>query len=83
MTSPYPIEWDTGAIDAVAGFLKHDPDGLLQLLDAIDRLATDPRPQESTEFNGRDVRRLFVGLYRVLYEVGPDVITIIVIHKVR
>lgn len=83
MTDPYRIEWDTGAIDAAAGFLKQDPDGLRQLMDSIDQLAADPRPQESTAFNGQDVCRLFVGLYRVLYEIGPNVITIIVIHKVR
>ena len=83
MTPPYRIIWDTGAIDAAAGFLKQDPDGLLLLMDTIDQLAIAPRPQDSTEFNGQDVRRLFAGLYRVLYEVGHDVITIIVIHKVQ
>lgn len=74
--------WDTDCLNAAAGILAKDPEGLRLVLDAVDRLSEDPRPADSLEFSGPDVRRLFVGLYRVLYEIGPDMITIIALHRV-
>ena len=56
------VVWDTAALDTAAGILKSDPNGLALLMDAIDRLAQDPRPAESMEFASADVRRLFIGL---------------------
>jgi len=76
------VVWDTAALDTAAGILKSDPDGLLQLMNAVDRLAQNPRPPESLEFASADVRRLFIGLYRVLYEVADDTVTVIAIHRV-
>lgn len=76
------VVWDTAALDAAAGILKHDPAGLAQLMDALDRLAEDPRPAESMEFASADVRRLFVGLYRALYEITNGTIVVIAIHRV-
>jgi mRNA interferase RelE/StbE len=81
---PYRIVWDTAALDTAAGILAKDPDGLRLVMDSIDRLADQPRPAESLEFAGPDVRRLFVALYRILYEIGQDdTITIIMIHRVN
>ncbi len=45
-----------------------DPDGLSKLMDSIDALADDPRPAEAVAF-GPNVCRLYVGHYRVTYDV--------------
>ncbi len=41
------VIYEEKAIDKAAGFLADDPAGLGALLDAVDRLADDPRPAES------------------------------------
>lgn len=49
----YAIVWDETAIDAAARFLKDDPVGLRQLMDAVDLLAewtsTGPRMSATRE----------------------------------
>ncbi|MFD0272119.1 type II toxin-antitoxin system RelE/ParE family toxin [Streptomyces sp. NPDC127106] len=76
----YAIVWDETAIDAAARFLKDDPVGLRQLMDAVDLLADQPRPEGSTPYGSPDLRRMHVGLYRVLYEITEVTVTIVVIH---
>ena len=60
------------AISQAATFLRDDPDGLRAVFEAIDRLADDPRPDESFPFGSEDLRQLHVGRYRVLYRVTDD-----------
>ncbi|MFI1286488.1 type II toxin-antitoxin system RelE/ParE family toxin [Streptomyces sp. NPDC020858] len=79
----YAIVWDETAIDAAARFLKDDPDGLRQLMDAVDLLADQPRPEGSTPYGSPDLRRMHVGRYRVMYEITEATITIVVIHVGR
>ncbi|MBT2469562.1 type II toxin-antitoxin system RelE/ParE family toxin [Streptomyces sp. ISL-66] len=79
----YAIVWDESAIDAAARFLKDDPDGLRQLMDAIDLLADQPRPDGSAEYGSPDLRRMHVGRYRVMYEITEATVTIVVIHVGR
>jgi mRNA interferase RelE/StbE len=50
-----------------------DPPGLAQVLDAIDNLADDPDPVGSVPW-GSVIRRLHIGSYRVLYEIGETTI---------
>jgi mRNA interferase RelE/StbE len=76
----YSIVWDEPAIDAAARFLKDDPDGLRQLMDAVDLLADQPRPDGSTAYGSPDLRRMHVGRYRVMYEITESTVTIVVIH---
>jgi mRNA interferase RelE/StbE len=71
-----PIVWNEHALNAAAGFLADDPQALRQLLDAVDQLGDDPRPEDSLEFGFPDLRRLRIGRYRVLYEIS-DVVTVI------
>lgn len=61
------VIYEEKAIDQAAGFLADDPAGLGALLDAVDRLADDPRPAESFPYGSPDLRRLRVGRYRVMY----------------
>lgn len=56
------------------GRYMDDPAGLARVLDAIDALAGDPSPAGS--FHRGEYHRLRVGLYRVIYAVEADVITI-------
>ncbi|MFE9933591.1 type II toxin-antitoxin system RelE/ParE family toxin [Streptomyces sp. NPDC005533] len=79
----YEIVWDESAIDAAARFLKDDPDGLRQLMDAVDLLADQPRPKDSTPYGSPDLRRMHVGSYRGMYEITEATITIVVIHVGR
>ncbi|WP_435227418.1 type II toxin-antitoxin system RelE family toxin [Streptomyces sp. Tue6028] len=76
----YKITWDEPAINTAARFLKDDPDGLRQLMDAVDLLADNPRPDGSTAYGSPDLRRMHVGRYRVMYEITDTTITIVIIH---
>jgi mRNA interferase RelE/StbE len=41
------VIWEAQAIDQAAGFLRDDPDGVREMLDAVARLADEPRPAGS------------------------------------
>ena len=62
------IIWEAQAIDQAAGFLHDDPDGIREMLDAVARLADEPRPAGSFPYGSPDRRRLRIGRYRVMYE---------------
>ncbi|MGF1426254.1 type II toxin-antitoxin system RelE family toxin [Kitasatospora sp. LaBMicrA B282] len=79
----FTIIWDEPAIDAAARFLKDDPEGLRQVMDAVDLLADSPRPAGTAEYGSADLRRMHVGRYRVLYEITETTVTIVVIHLGR
>ncbi|MFD4144403.1 type II toxin-antitoxin system RelE/ParE family toxin [Streptomyces sp. NPDC058572] len=79
----YTIIWEPEATSAAVRFLKEDPQGLIALYDAVDRLAEEPRPANSTAFGGT-YRRLRVGNhYRVLYRIDDDVVRILITHVGR
>ena len=69
------VDYDERAISQAATFLD-DPQGVRAVLDAIDRLADDPRPAGSFPYGSPDLRRLRVGRYRVLYEIAEDAIAV-------
>lgn len=69
------VDYDERAINQAAGFLD-DPQGMHAVLDAIDRLADDPRPAGSFPYGSPDLRRLRVGRYRILYEITHDSVAI-------
>jgi mRNA interferase RelE/StbE len=67
------VDYDEQAISQAVAFLD-DPQGVRVVLDAIDRLADDPRPAGSFPYGSPDLRRLRVGRYRILYEITEDAI---------
>jgi len=69
------IDYDGRAISQAAAFLD-DLHGMRAVLDAIDRLADDPRPAGSFPYGSPGLRRLRVGRYRVLYEITQDAVAI-------
>ncbi|MGW0737646.1 type II toxin-antitoxin system RelE family toxin [Streptomyces sp. NPDC002851] len=75
----YTIIWEPEATNTAVRFLKEDPHGLSALYEAVDRLAEDPRPANSTPY-GSAYRRLRVGSDRALYLMDDDVIRILVTH---
>jgi mRNA interferase RelE/StbE len=72
----FEIIFEEKAISRAASFLADDPDGLREVLDAIDGLAQNPRPPQSFAFGSPDLRRLRVGRYRVLYRIQADAISV-------
>jgi mRNA interferase RelE/StbE len=79
----YEVIWDVRALSKATAFLKDDQHGREQLFAAVDLLAEDPRPNGSAEYGSPDVRRLYVGRYRVLYEITEATVTVVVIHTGR
>jgi mRNA interferase RelE/StbE len=69
------VDYDERAIDQATAFLD-DPPGIRAVLEAIDRLADDPRPAGSFPYGSPDLRRLRVGRYRILYEITGDTVAI-------
>ena len=69
------VDYDERAINQAAAFLD-EPQGMRTVLDAIDRLADDPRPAGSFPYGSPDLRRLRVGRYRILYEIADDAIAV-------
>jgi mRNA interferase RelE/StbE len=72
----FQVTYEEKAIDQAAGFLADDSGGLRAVLDAVDRLADDPRPAQSFPYGSPDLRRLRVGRYRVMYEIKGDRVSI-------
>jgi mRNA interferase RelE/StbE len=66
------VIWEAQAIDQAAGFLRDDPDGVREMLDAAARLADEPRPGGSFPNGSPDRRRLRVGRYRVMYDITAE-----------
>ena len=69
------VDYDERAISQAAEFLD-DSQGIRAVLDAIDRLADDPRPAGSFPYGSPDLRRLRVGRYRVLYEITEEAVAV-------
>lgn len=52
-----------------------------RILDAIDALATEPRPLKSRKLTGqRNAWRIRVGQFRVIYEIQDSVLTVTVLR---
>ena len=54
---PLGVVYEEKAISQAAGF-PGDPEGLCEVLDAVDRLAEDSRPAGSFPYGSPDLRRL-------------------------
>ncbi|MFD8865199.1 type II toxin-antitoxin system RelE/ParE family toxin [Streptomyces sp. NPDC059590] len=79
----YEIIWEPRATNAAVRFLKEDPTGLAAVYEAVDTLATQPRPRGSVPYGSQNVRRLHVHDNRVLYILEEDVIRVLVTHLGR
>ena len=50
-----------------------------RILTAVRALASTPRPHGCRKLTGRDAWRLSIGVYRVIYEINDDELTITVV----
>jgi mRNA interferase RelE/StbE len=70
------VIWEAQAIDQAAGFLRDDPAGVREMLDAVAVLADDPRPAGSFPYGSPDRRRLRIGRYRVMYDITAKAVSV-------
>lgn len=72
----YQITIKRSAQRALARIAERDQQ---RLRDAIQTLATDPRPPGCKKLTGYDTWRIRVGTYRVIYEIadGPRIVAIV------
>jgi mRNA interferase RelE/StbE len=70
------VIWEAQAIDRAAGFLRDDPDGVGEMLDAVARLAVEPSPAGSFPYGSPDRRRLRIGRYRVRYDITAETVSV-------
>jgi mRNA-degrading endonuclease RelE of RelBE toxin-antitoxin system len=73
------IEWTPAALASAARFMADQP-GMRAINAAIIRLAGDPEPPEA--FVRGSYRRLRAGVYRVMYAVEEDIITVLRVDRV-
>lgn len=75
---PYSIAYKPSAAKA---FRKVHPDQRRRIKEAIEALATNPRPQGSTQLSGGDGEyRIRVGNYRVVYDIQNAELRILVLR---
>jgi mRNA interferase RelE/StbE len=78
----YTVVWADEAFAAAQTYMTDDRDGLVQVCDAVDLLASQPRPAGAYSW-GVDRYRIHVGRYRVIYEIIEQTVTVEVIHLGR
>ena len=78
----YEVLWSDEALAAASVYLVDDRDGIIQVFDATDALASDPTPATSFAW-GATLRRLRVGPYRIIYEVHDATVTVEVVRLGR
>lgn len=75
---PYSIVYKPSAAKA---FRKIHPNQRSRIKEAIETLATNPRPQGSTQLSGGNGEyRIRVGNYRVVYDIEDDELVVLVLR---
>jgi len=77
VSGPYRVEIQRRALKEIA---KLDAKMRQRIGEAIDELATDPRPPGCKKLVGREAWRIRVGSYRVLYDIEDDVLVVRVVR---
>ncbi|MEC3996396.1 type II toxin-antitoxin system RelE/ParE family toxin [Actinacidiphila sp. DG2A-62] len=68
----YTLIWEPAALEALKRLRQRDGDRVRPLMRAINSLAADPEPAESSKLGATNKRRLRIGVYRALYEIDGD-----------
>jgi len=78
----YTIIWETPAQGTYRALKAGDPDGARKVKQAVDALARDPEPTNSTKVSD-NIRRLHIDAYRVTYRIdGVNIaITVLMVGK--
>ncbi|MFR9723736.1 type II toxin-antitoxin system RelE family toxin [Streptomyces sp. MS19] len=70
----YTLIWETAATDGLKRLRRRDGDAVRPFVQAINALASDPEPPESTKLGSTSIRRLRGGDHRATYEIdGPRI----------
>lgn len=69
------VIWEAQAIDQAAGFLRDDPDGVREMLDAVAAQRRAP-PCRAFSYGSPDRRRLRIGRYRVMYDITAEAVSV-------
>ena len=77
MPSAWSIKWDSRALKDVAKVRKDDR---RQIVDAIEELVADPLRGRPLRGRWKGLRRIRVGLYRVIYALRRSEFTILVLR---
>lgn len=72
----YNIEIKKSAVKEIK---KLPPKDLKRILNAIEKLADDPHPQNSKKLSAQEKYRLRVGDYRILYSIEDDRLVIVIV----
>ena len=72
----YLIEIEKSALKSLKKIPANDKN---KLIEAIEKLAFNPRPKNSKKLSGRDGWRIRVGDYRVIYEIKDKICYILVL----
>ena len=59
---------------------RTDRQDRVRILEAIDRLAEDPRPSGSKKLSDSDDWRIRVGMYRVVYRISEQRLMVLVVR---
>jgi mRNA interferase RelE/StbE len=73
----YSIKIKSSASKALGGILKRDR---LRLIEAIDRLREEPLAGGALKGEFSGLRRLRIGVYRIVYEVIHEEVTVLVVR---
>jgi len=79
----YEVDWEPPAVDLASRYLVDDPAGLRVVLEIVDFLAENPRPDNAFSLGGAGLHRLRAGQYRVVYQIDENTRTISVMHVGR
>jgi mRNA interferase RelE/StbE len=72
VTSRYTVIWEPAASEALKRLRQRDGEQVRPLVQAVNALAADPEPPESSKLGGTSTWRLRIGRYRVLYDIDGD-----------
>ena len=72
----YSIEIKKSAAKEIASLPKSD---IARIVEKIERLATDPRPDGCKKLSGDEKYRIRVGRYRILYRIEESLLIIYIV----
>lgn len=73
----YTLQYKKKAIKALA---KINEPYFTTLMNAINKLAENPRPFGYTKLTGRDGYRIRVGTYRIIYDILDDMLIVEIVN---
>jgi mRNA interferase RelE/StbE len=72
----YKIDYDINLEKALKKVPKHDAKSIRN---KIERLKTDPRPQGSIKLSGKEIYRVRIGDYRIIYAIIDDILLVLIL----